>query len=287
MAPAVIAALLGQTTISALTYLAARRATAELAPLNVAVLRLLGTGLIYALVLAATRGPLLPPRADWGNFLLLGLLAGPINQGFFVLGMSRSTAAHGALLYALTPLLVYGASVVLGRERSSPRRLLGIGVAFAGVAVLLLGRGLTAAASGLTGDLFILTAVLAWMVLTLEVKPLAARHGPVRTTAWCLSAGALWALLAAPLVAEPTALLRVSPPALGSFLFMTVCSSVIAYLLWNYALSRAEASRVAVFSNLQPVATAIAAWLILQEPIAWEVLVGGALVLLGVRRAQA
>lgn len=46
------------------------------------------------------------------------------------------------------------------------------------------------------------------------------------------------------------------------------------------------ASRVAVFSNLQPVATALAAWLILGDRITWEIFVGGALVIAGVRLTQ-
>ncbi len=40
---------------------------------------------------------------------------------------------------------------------------------------------------------------------------------------------------------------------------------------------------MAVFSNLQPVATALAAWVVLGEHIGWEVVVGGVLVLAGVR----
>jgi len=58
---------------------------------------------------------------------------------------------------------------------------------------------------------------------------------------------------------------------------------VVSYLLWYWALGRADASKVAVFSNLQPVVTAIAAWLVLGERIGWEVAVGGILVLAGVR----
>jgi drug/metabolite transporter (DMT)-like permease len=59
-----------------------------------------------------------------------------------------------------------------------------------------------------------------------------------------------------------------------------------AYFLWYFALGRAPASRVAVFNNLQPVMTALAAWAILGDPLTWEIGVGGALVLLGVRAAQ-
>ncbi|MGZ6029495.1 MAG: EamA family transporter, partial [Myxococcaceae bacterium] len=68
-----------------------------------------------------------------------------------------------------------------------------------------------------------------------------------------------------------------------SILYLALLTSVVSYLLWYWALGRTDASKVAVFSNLQPVATAVAAWLVLGERIGWEVGVGGVLVLAGVR----
>jgi drug/metabolite transporter (DMT)-like permease len=74
-------------------------------------------------------------------------------------------------------------------------------------------------------------------------------------------------------------LLEVSATTLACIAYLGVLTSVVAYLLWYYALSKAAASKVAVFSNLQPVATAIAAWAILGEALTWEIAVGGVLVL--------
>ena len=68
----------------------------------------------------------------------------------------------------------------------------------------------------------------------------------------------------------------------GAIAYLALLTSVVSYLLWYWALGRTDASKVAVFSNLQPVATAVAAWLVLGEHIGWEVAVGGALVLAGV-----
>lgn len=47
-----------------------------------------------------------------------------------------------------------------------------------------------------------------------------------------------------------------------------------------------SASKVAIFSNLQPAGTALAAWTVLDEALHWELAVGGALVLAGVRLTQ-
>ena len=276
-----------QVLISAGTYLAGKRAMEELPPITVVLWRFFVSAAVFALLLLVTKGPKLPPRAELPRVLMLGLLAGPLNQMFFFYGLAHSTAAHAALLYALTPLGVYLLSLARGRERVSPRAGLGILTALTGVVVLLLGRGLAQAQGSLFGDLLILAAVAAWVVYTTEGKPFAARAGPVRATSWSMIAAALLTLPVAPFAARPLQVLESSVPARLCILYLAVLTSVVAYLLWYYALSRTEASKVAIFSNLQPAATALAAWLILDEALHWELAVGGVLIVAGVRLTQA
>jgi drug/metabolite transporter (DMT)-like permease len=92
-----------------------------------------------------------------------------------------------------------------------------------------------------------------------------------------------WALLAAPWMMDTGALLAAGPWVKAGVVYLIVLSSAAAYVLWYYALSRAEASAVAVFSNLQPVGTALGAAAFLHEPLTVAMGVGGALVLVGVR----
>ncbi|WP_426754413.1 DMT family transporter [Myxococcus sp. Y35] len=282
----VYAALLLQVLISAGTYLVGKRAMTELPPLTVVLWRFVLSGSVFMLLLCCLPGPRLPPRNEWGRVLLLGLLAGPVNQVFFFYGLSQSTAAHAALLYALTPLGVYLLSLGRGHEKASFRAMGGIVTAFLGVVVLLLGRGLADASGSLLGDLLILGAVMSWVVYTTEGKPFVAIHGPLRATAWSMGASTLMMLVLAPFFAKPEAVLAASAAARYSIAYLGLLTSVVAYLLWYYALSKVPASKVAVFSNLQPAATALAAWAILDEALHWEIAVGGALVLLGVRLTQ-
>lgn len=282
----VLAALLGQTVISAGTHLAAKQATSLVDPLLLVTLRLLLASAAFALVLAVLPGPKLPPRAKWGWLLFYGLLAGPVNQGLFLFGLSHSKATHGALLYALTPIGVYLMALALKREKPRAVRFVGITVAFLGVGLLLLGRGLAEAMGPLVGDLFILGAVASWVAWTTESRPFAVEHGGVRTAAWAIIAGGLWMLPVAPFVVTVDKLVAI--PALGwwCIAYLVFLTSLVAYALWNYALSRTDASRVAIFANLQPVATAFLAWVVLGEQLAWMGAAGGVLVLIGVRLAQ-
>ncbi|WP_342375931.1 DMT family transporter [Myxococcus stipitatus] len=278
--------LLVQVCISAGTYLFAKRSMTELPPLTVVLWRFFLSGGVFAVMLAVMPGPRLPPRHEWRRVFILGLLAGPVNQVFFFTGLSRSTAAHGALLYALTPLGVYLLGLLRGHERASRRTLMGIATAFAGVVVLLLGRGLTEASGSLVGDLLILCAVVAWVVYTTEGKGLVAGHGPLRATVWCMMMASLLMLPFAPFVMETERVMASSLAAKGGILYLGLLTSVVAYLLWYYALSKVSPARVAIFSNLQPAATALAAWALLDEALHWELAVGGGLVLLGVRLTQ-
>ncbi|MFZ5443004.1 MAG: DMT family transporter [Myxococcota bacterium] len=284
--PVVLAAILTQITISAGTHLAAKQATAVIPPVLLATLRLVLSAGVFVLVLMALPSARLPPRKTWGRLALFGLLSGPANQGLFLYGLARSRATHGGLLYALTPIGVYLLGLALGRERVSPSRFVGIAVAFIGVVVLLLGRGLQDALGPLVGDLFILGAVAAWVVWTTESRDFSAEYGGLRTAAWTMIVGGVWMLPLTPFVVTREALAAITPLGWACLAYLVLLTSVVSYALWSFALARVSASRVAVFSNLQPLATALAAWAVLGEPMGWEVAAGGLLVVGGVRLAQ-
>ena len=285
---AVLVAMLAHTALSAGTHLVAKRATGEFPPLLLVSLRLTLSMGVFLGVLRALPGPRLPPRGTWLKLLALGALAGPLNQGLFLFGLSRSRATHGGLFYGLTPAGVYLVAVWLGRERARVSRFLGIALALVGVVVLLLGHGLKEAMGPLWGDVFLLAAVAAWVAVTTESRDLAMAHGGLKVSAWTLIGGGLIGLPALPLalIEEGAVLPSVSPTGWACLVYLVLLTSVVSYALWNFALSRVPSSKVAVFTNLQPVATAFAAWLLLGEPMTWEVLLGGGLVLLGVRLAQ-
>jgi drug/metabolite transporter (DMT)-like permease len=282
----VVALMSVHVCLSALTYLAAKRGVAELPPLTLLLWRLVVSGGVFLLLLAFVPQPRLPPRAALGRVVQLGLLSGPLNQALFLLAMQRTSAAHGALIFSLTPLGVYLVELARGREPPRWSATAGIAVALSGVLVLLFSRGPQALSGLFLGDVLLLGSLLAWVFFTTEGRELVATVGPFRATAWSNVAGAVLLLPLAPWVLRPALLAGSSLGAQAAVLYLGLGSSVLSYLLWFAALGRTDASKVAVFSNLQPVATALAAWAVLGEHIGWEVVVGGALVLFGVRLTQ-
>ena len=275
------------TLIAAGTYLVAKDAFRQWAPLELTWLRILLASSLYLTVFVVTRRPLLPPRSERKRLLTLGFLGMPINQGVFMLGLSLSTPAHAAIAYAMTPATVMvGAHFLLG-ERLTRRRALGVGVAFSGVAVVLLERGLSFALHGLAGDLLLLLAMVAWAGYTVMTRPLARKYGALTTTGWVWFAGALWTLPFGPWVLRPVEQLDlITTRGWLGLTYIVLVTSVLAYLLWGYALERLEAARVAIFTNLQPVVTALLAWVVLGDPVSLPTAVGGLLVIGGVSLIQ-
>jgi drug/metabolite transporter (DMT)-like permease len=283
--------LLLHTLASAGTFLWAKRALVEIPALQLGLVRFAGASLCFSLLLLRRpRGQRLPPREVRGKILVLAFVAVPLNQGFFLFGLQLSTAAHAALLYAMTPLFVLLFAQLLIGERPSFRTAAGAVVALEGVVWVLLARGLDLSRGPLLGDLLILVAVVAWAIYTAEGRDLVGRFGALPMIAWTLIGGTLLYLplgIGSLLVPEQRAqLLHASRDALWGVLYLIVVTSVVAYLLWYWALGHLPAARVAVFSNLQPLATAFLAQQFLGEHITASFLGGAAVVIAGVLLAQ-
>jgi drug/metabolite transporter (DMT)-like permease len=275
--------MLLHSVISAGTYLAAKRALDELPPWEVALARFTLAGLVFGALLLARRTRI--ARRDLAGLAVLGFVAVPLNQGFFLAGLSLSTPGHAALMYALTPVFVFILARLRLGERATAAKLSGIAIAFAGVVVVLLSRGsvtLGGTNQQLYGDLLLLLAVMAWAVFAVGGKIYAERYGAVVSTSAAIVLGSLLYLPFGLAVSDLGRFTRLSTGAWAALGYLVVLTSVAAYLLYYWALARTEASRVAIWSNLQPVLTAALAWAVYGEHLSGPFLAGGAMVLVGV-----
>jgi len=205
-----------------------------------------------------------------------------MNQGFFLFGLSQSTASHAALLYALTPAVVFLLARRYLNEGRAGGKLAGIAVAFTGVVLILLDRGLAREPGVLRGDFLILVAVFSWAAYTIGSKELLSRYDPMTLTTWALVSGTIMCLPAALIPNAIPPLRSLTLPVWGGILYLAVGTSLIAYSLWLYALRRLEASKVAITTNAQPVLTSVLSWIVFGERFGPAFFLGAALILFGV-----
>ena len=69
-------------------------------------------------------------------------------------------------------------------------------------------------------------------------------------------------------------------------LYLSLASSVLAFVLLNYSITYLDAAKVTVFSNIIPVVSLVAGVLVLGEPFSAAYLIGVALILLGVYKVN-
>jgi drug/metabolite transporter (DMT)-like permease len=225
-----------------------------MSPVALAALRSGAGALVLALVAVSTgRLTPLPPRAEWPRLVLLGLAGNTVFQLCLIGGLHLTSPAHSALIVSLSPILTALLAWLALGEPLSQRRLLGIGLAFAGAAVLVTRDTGLDAAGALAGDVLSVGSALAWAVYSVVGKPLLASRSPLQTTTLAMAVGALPLLgLGLPgLAAVPW---RVLDPTTWALLgYLSILALALNYVLYYWALKRAPLAHVSVFQYLTPV----------------------------------
>ncbi len=225
-----------------------------------------------------------PPveRGDWPRIFLMGVTIVPFNQALFLIGQSLTGASHGAFLFATTPVWIFVLALLILKEPFKWRRAGGFALAMAGVITIMLSGGLQISTEYLWGDLIILVAVIAWALYTVLGKPLVRKYGAIRLTAYAISIGSLLYFPFGLYAAVRYNYSQATPAAWGSVAYMSLVMSLFVYVLWYVILKYMEASRLAVWHNIQPVIASTVAFVWLHEPITLPFILGGSMVLIGV-----
>ena len=220
-------------------------------------------------------------RRDIPILIFLGVFGVALNQLFFVLGIGRTSVAHAAIVIGLTPVMVLLIAAAMGQERLQAVKLIGMLIALGGVLVLQMTAGNGSGAT-LLGDLYIFLAALAFAVFTVSGKRVSSKFGSVTVNTFAYVGGGLMLLPVTIWDGAGFDFAAVSSAAWMSLIYMAVFPSVVCYLIYYYALMHIPASRVSAFSYLQPLLATLLAIPVLGERLNASLVVGGALVLLGV-----
>jgi drug/metabolite transporter (DMT)-like permease len=276
------------------TWVAARYAVQEVAPLGVAVWRFFfAAASLLALVL--WHHGRLPGINRKEGLLVIGLGASGIfiYNLFFLYGMQHITAGRGALVVATTPVITLLAAAWLLKEGMTPLKAVGSALAFAGC-LTVIGRGdpvaLFRGQVG-SGDLQIIGCAFMWSIYTLigrlGTQSLAQRNlGALVMTAYASCAGFLM-LLAVALIDNPAQLApHYSPLAWGAILFLGLLGTTLGFTWFAAAVQKIGAQRASIFINLVPVAAVLQGALLLGERLDLSALIGGVLVICGVLLTQ-
>ena len=102
------------------------------------------------------------------------------------------------------------------------------------------------------------------------------------TTFWGVSLFALLLLPVAPLVVDMSALQQAGSYAWSGLLYQAIGVTIVAYILWYWALGTGGIARVGLFQFLQPVSGILLAWLILSESLSLIFILASSIIMVGV-----
>jgi drug/metabolite transporter (DMT)-like permease len=245
-------------------------------PASFGAIRLVAGALVLACVMRSRRQPAAP--GDWRAAVLLFAYVALFSFAY----VSLAAGTGALILFGAVQLTMLGAGL-LGGERFTPAGWMGLALALAGLAVLLLPG---AAAPSLHGAVLMAGAGVAWGGYSLRGRgaadPLAA------TAASFLRAAPLGILLALGFAAHAHADAR----GVGLAVVSGALTSGLGYVVWYAALRRLTAMRAATVQLSVPPIAAFGGVLLLGEALTLRLglaslaILGGIALVLGSRSAR-
>lgn len=257
------------------TYLVMRVAVEELPPMLMGGARFLAAGAVLV-AYGRLRGIALPTRREWAAAAAPGVLLFVVGNGMVAVAEAWVPSGVAAVVCATMPLLAIGWGRLFG-ERPARHHLVGIATGVLGVVVLTAGS--LPELSDPRGALVFLAPV-GWSLGSILTRRLPMPRGP-------MAAGApmLWGGLAMLLVsrargeAVPTG---VSTTAVVAVVYLALVGSVLAFTAYTHLLRETPPAVATSYAYVNPLVAVALGAALGGERFGPAVLVGAALVALGV-----
>ena len=221
---------------------------------------------LLALLALLSRQSLHVPRWMWPRIVLLGVLnvtAWMVLMGLALLWLPASEAA--LIAYTMPVWASLLAWPVLG-ERPTLLRTIALLMAFAGLASIMGGNGLSASMQKLPGIIMALCGAIGFAVGTVLAKRRPILLPPIPAAAWQIGIGCLPVAVAGLLI-ETTNVSAVTETGWALLVYSVVGQFCIAYVSWFAALARLPASVAAIGTMAVPVIGVVTSALALHEPL--------------------
>lgn len=256
------------------SYAAAKIGLADISPYAFVAIRL-GIAAVAAVVMVlALKRPLGPVKRRWPNLLIGGALVHGLALATAHAALVSVAATPTALVHAFHPILTAALGVALLGERFAWWQWTGFALGLIGV-VLGLPHNADFGVLALLGlSLFGLSGG------TLFLKRYAADVPPFEATAVQLIGGALMAILL--MVFFETPHVHWSPSLIGAMTWNVLFMSIGGMAIYNLMMDRHGAARAASGFFIVPGASALIAWLLIDEQLKPLALIGLAAATIGV-----
>jgi len=225
-------------------------------------------------------------RSSWTVMIFLGIFQITLVYGLVFWGEQYISSGLTAVLSATLPLfVVVFAHVSIKAEPITRRKVLGVIVAFMGVAAIfwrdLASAQVSTIQFSLLGSLAIVGSAASGAVGNVVAKKYAGGIDPSANVLIQSVVGAV-SLLFVGMVTEQGSVLRLVPTVIAAVLYLGVVGSALAFVGWYWLLTKTTATNSSLVLFVTPIVALALGWLVLQEAVEPVVALGTFLILSGV-----
>jgi drug/metabolite transporter (DMT)-like permease len=263
------------------SFFFAKVAVAEVPPLTIVLVRV-GLAAIALLVVLRAIGQAMPrdPRI-WAAFFGMGLLNNLIPFSLIFWGQTQIGSGLAAILNATTPLFtVLVAHVLTAEEKLTPKRLAGVVLGIAGVAVMIGPQVLGGLGGAVLAQLAVLGAALSYGFASIFGRRFRTLP-PMVTATGQVSATSVMMLPIVCLVDRPWTLPVPGWSTVSALVGLALLSTALAYVFYFKLLARVGATNTALVTLLIPPSALMLGSIVLGEAMTGRAWAGMALIALG------
>lgn len=228
-------------------------------------------------------------RGDWARIAAVGLFGYALPLALGTYGVKLSSATSASLLIGVEPVTIVLLSAVFLGEALTGRKILSLVLGLSG-ALLIAFQGLPTLSGVFTdrlkGDLILALHGGCWALYSVLGKSALKRVDPLDFTAVTTSIGFLGVAAWAGGGVSPSSWAAAPAVAWLGIAYLAAAGGFLAVILWNVALKKVEASKVANFIFLQPVVGVLLGVGLQGDPLTRWSMAGGALVFGGMYAAS-
>lgn len=247
----------------------------HVSPLLLVGIRFTIAGSLMALFVKLFRRKHPKTAAEWLRMFLIGFFQTAGVMGCIFLSLRTITAGESAILTFTNPLLVVLFGTLALGIRYRVVQWGGVLLGFFGVFITMGSQ-----VNMEIGTLFGFGSAISWAIGTLLIKQWGIQLDTWVLTAYQMLFGGLILLVASSLLETQT--LAINPESLFIIFWLSIPASIIQFAIWFFLLQNGNPGKVSAFLFLAPFFGVLTGWLLLGERVGISLVIGGALIFLGI-----
>ena len=264
------------------TWIASKEGVKHMPALQLAGIRQLAGGLLYAIYFMS-KGRVLPKGKEWRPIIILAVLNFVLSNGLSTWGVKYISAGLASIIGATYPLWVVVIAIFGSKTKLPLKSIVGFLLGFTGICIIFyehledfLNKDFV------FGIAISFIATWSWAYGTLYTKEQAKTFNPYFSLGLQMIIAGSVLLVVTKSTNMWIPIATIPWQSWASIGFLLVFSSIISFLAFLYALQHLSAQQTAIYAYINPLVAILFGWLLLQEKMNVHMIFGTLITLAGV-----